>query len=207
MDCIEEALRLVEHQEGGVDDFEELFVAPDARGRVDPVDVDAAAMPFALRGRERADIGEQRHCAAGSRLRFGMSSPHNRRACHGHGGRSLKHDTPIDAPVCDGCFGHFPLLVASKRRLLVKRKIADFYRRRKREPVVALASNFQAEMTAETSTFRPPSADSGLCHNDRHRRPCSGHDGTVLVLGGISYPANGRFRALADLLPMGPNGS
>jgi len=102
MDRIEKALRPVERQEGGVDDFEELFVAPDARGRVHPVDVDAAAMPFALRGRERADIGEQRRRAAGSRLRFGMSSPQYRRACRGHGGGSLKHDTPVDAPACDG---------------------------------------------------------------------------------------------------------
>ena len=58
-------------------------------------------MPFALRGRERADIGEQRRRAAGSRLRFGMSSPQYRRACRGHGGRSLKHDTPVDAPAWD----------------------------------------------------------------------------------------------------------
>src|SRR5215472_5574974 len=102
MDRIEKALRPVERQEGGVDDLEELFVAPGARGGVNPVDVDAAAMPFALRGREGADIGEQRRCAAGSRLRFGMSSPQYRGACRGHGDRSLKHDTPVDAPVCDG---------------------------------------------------------------------------------------------------------
>jgi len=55
-----------------------------------PVDVDAAAVPFARRGREGADIGEQRRCAAGSRLRFGMSSPQYRLICRGHGGRSLK---------------------------------------------------------------------------------------------------------------------
>ena len=58
MDRIEKALRPVERQEGRVGDFEELFVAPGTRGRVHPVDVDAAAMPFALRGRECADIGE-----------------------------------------------------------------------------------------------------------------------------------------------------
>jgi hypothetical protein len=78
-----------------------------------PVDVDAAAVPFARRGREGADIGEQRCCAAGSRLRFGMSSPQYRLICRGHGGRSLKHDTPVDAPVCGCCFGHFPVYVAS----------------------------------------------------------------------------------------------
>src|SRR5262245_36246911 len=47
MDRIEKALRPVEYQEGGVDDFEELFVPPGARGRVYSVDVDAAAMSFA----------------------------------------------------------------------------------------------------------------------------------------------------------------
>jgi len=62
---IEKALRPVERQKGGVDDLEELFVAPDARGRVHSIDVDAATMPFALRGGKGADIGEQR----GSRLR------------------------------------------------------------------------------------------------------------------------------------------
>ena len=77
-------------------------MAPDARGPIHPVDIDAAAMPFALLGREGADIGEQRRCAVGSRLRFGMSSQKSRRTCRGHGGRSLKHDTPVDAPVCDG---------------------------------------------------------------------------------------------------------
>jgi hypothetical protein len=33
-------------------------------------------MPFALRGGEGADIGEQRRYAVGSWLRFGMSSTH-----------------------------------------------------------------------------------------------------------------------------------
>jgi hypothetical protein len=100
MDRIEKALRPVERQERGVDEFDELFVGPGARGRVHPVDVDATAMPFARRGRERADIGELRRCASGSRLRFGMSSRQYRRACRGHGGRSLKHNPPVDAPVC-----------------------------------------------------------------------------------------------------------
>src|SRR5436190_21005488 len=120
MDRIEKALRRVERQEGGVGDFEELFVTPGARGWVHPVDVDAAAMAFALRGRECADIGEQRRRAAASRLRFGMPSPQYRRACRGHGG-GLKHDTPVDAPVCDGwCFSQFALHVASKPRFSVK---------------------------------------------------------------------------------------
>jgi hypothetical protein len=55
--------------------IEELLVAPGARGRVYLVDVDAAAMPLALRGGEGADIGEERCWAVGSRLCFGMSSP------------------------------------------------------------------------------------------------------------------------------------
>jgi hypothetical protein len=46
---IEKAARPVERQEGRVNDLEELFAAPGARGRVRPIDVDAAAMPFALR--------------------------------------------------------------------------------------------------------------------------------------------------------------
>src|SRR5262249_50995655 len=52
MHRIEKALRPVERQEGRVDDLEELLVAPGARGRVHSVDVDAATMPFALRGGE-----------------------------------------------------------------------------------------------------------------------------------------------------------
>src|SRR6516165_5502455 len=100
MDRIEKALRPVERQEGGVDDLEELFVAPGARGPVHPVDVDAAAMPFALRGREGADIGEQRRCTVGLRLRFGMSSAQYRRACRGESRPGLQHDTPVDAFVC-----------------------------------------------------------------------------------------------------------
>jgi hypothetical protein len=75
MHRIEKALRPVERQEGGVGDLEEMLVAPGTRGRVHPVDVDAAAMPFALRGGEGADICEQRRCAVGSRLRFGVASP------------------------------------------------------------------------------------------------------------------------------------
>src|SRR6516162_5517727 len=72
--------------------------------------------------------------------------------------------------------------------------------------VAPCANNFQAGMTAETSTFRPPSTaerlgDLGLCHNDRHGRPCAGHDGSVLVLGGISYPANGRFGGHEERFP------
>ena len=69
MHRIEKALRPIERQEGGVDDLEELFVGPGAGGWVHPIDVDAATMPFALRGGKGADIGKQR-----SRLRFGMSS-------------------------------------------------------------------------------------------------------------------------------------
>jgi hypothetical protein len=49
-------------------------VGPGTRSRVHPIDVDAATMPFTLRGGKRADIGEQCRCGVGSRLRFGMSS-------------------------------------------------------------------------------------------------------------------------------------
>jgi allantoinase len=48
--------------------FEMKVSVPEAR--INPVDVDTAA--FALRGREGADIGEQRRRGAGSRLRYGM---------------------------------------------------------------------------------------------------------------------------------------
>ena len=58
MHRIEKALRPIDGEEGGVDDLKELFVGPGARGRVYPVDVDAAAMPFAFRGRKGADIGK-----------------------------------------------------------------------------------------------------------------------------------------------------
>jgi len=56
MQRIEKALRPVEREEGGVDDLDKLFVGPGARGRVHPVDVNAAAMPLALRCRKSADI-------------------------------------------------------------------------------------------------------------------------------------------------------
>ena len=58
MHRIKKALRPVERQEGGIGDLEELFVGPSARGRVHPIDVDAPAMPFALRGGEGADVGK-----------------------------------------------------------------------------------------------------------------------------------------------------
>jgi hypothetical protein len=54
MHRIEKALRPVERQEGGVGDLEELLVAPCTRGRVHPVDVNATAVPFALRGGGKA---------------------------------------------------------------------------------------------------------------------------------------------------------
>jgi hypothetical protein len=54
-------------------------MSPDARGRVHPEDVDTAAMPFAVRCREGADIGEQRRSAGGSGLRFGMPDAQYRR--------------------------------------------------------------------------------------------------------------------------------
>src|SRR5262249_58462973 len=76
MHRIEKALRPVERQEGRVDDLEELLVAPGARGRVHSVDVDAATMPFALRGGEGANICEERRWAVGSRQRLGIASPH-----------------------------------------------------------------------------------------------------------------------------------
>ena len=55
-------------------------------------------------------------------------------------------------------------------------------------------------LTAETSTFRPPSTAERLRRFGAmsQRSSCSafaGHDGSVLVLGGFSYPANGRFGA------------
>src|SRR6516225_1644329 len=99
MHRIEKALRPVERQEGGVDDLEELLVAPGARGRVHSVDVDTAAMPFALRGGEGADIREERRCAVGSRLRFGISSPQQRWACGGKSRPTFQHNTPVDALV------------------------------------------------------------------------------------------------------------
>ena len=93
---IEKALRAVERQEGGVNDLEELFMGPNARGRVHPVDVDAAAMPFALRRREGADIGEQRRSAVNSGLRFGMPAAQYRRPCRGESRAGLQHDTPVE---------------------------------------------------------------------------------------------------------------
>jgi hypothetical protein len=50
-------------------------------------------MPFALRGREGADIGEQRGSDGSLRLRSGTSSPQHRRACRRDGGRSLKYES------------------------------------------------------------------------------------------------------------------
>jgi hypothetical protein len=44
---------------------------------------------------EGADIGEQRRCAAGLRLRFGLSSAQYRRACRGESRPGLQHDTPV----------------------------------------------------------------------------------------------------------------
>ena len=88
MHRIEKALRAVERQKGGVDDFEELLLGPDARCRVNPVDADTAAMPFALRCREGADIGEQ-PSAVGAGLRFGMPAAQNRRPRHSESGTGL----------------------------------------------------------------------------------------------------------------------
>jgi hypothetical protein len=57
-------------------------------------------MPFALRGSEGADIGEQCRYAVGKRLRFGMFSTQYCRACRGESRASLQHDTAVDALVC-----------------------------------------------------------------------------------------------------------
>jgi hypothetical protein len=56
-------------------------------------------MPFALRGREGADIGEPRRCAVRSRLRFGMPSAQYRRPHRRENRPSLEHNTPVHALV------------------------------------------------------------------------------------------------------------
>jgi hypothetical protein len=100
MHRIEKALRPVERQKGGVDDLEKLFVGPGARGRVDPVDVDAAAMSFALRRRKGADIGEQRRCAAGAGLSLGVPATQHCRPGRRESRPGLQHNPPVHVLFC-----------------------------------------------------------------------------------------------------------
>jgi hypothetical protein len=119
MHRIEKALRPVERQEGGVDDLEELFVGPGAGGRVHPVDVDAAAMPLALRRREGTNISDERRCAVGAGLRLGMPATQHCRPRRRHSRAGLQHNTPADALGCGmflaGCEVTVPLQFIDSR--------------------------------------------------------------------------------------------
>ena len=98
VDRVKEPLVPIERQEGRVDDFQELFVGPGA-GRVDSVDVDAAAMPFALRGRESADIGEHRAGAVLWRLRLRKRNAEKRGPHCSERRAALQYPAPPD-PLC-----------------------------------------------------------------------------------------------------------
>ena len=94
MHRVEHTLVSIQDEEGGVDGFEQLFVGPVARGPVDPVDVDAATMAFAIRRGECADIGEHGRC----RLRLGVRTPCAQRHGAGSGQRcaSLQDRAPLE---------------------------------------------------------------------------------------------------------------
>ena len=100
MHRIEKALRPVEREEGRVDDLEKLFVGPGTRGRIHPVDVDAAAVSFALRRCKGADISKQRRRAVGAGLSLGMPAVQHRRAGRRESRPGLEHNAPVDALIC-----------------------------------------------------------------------------------------------------------
>jgi hypothetical protein len=135
MHRIEKALRPSERQKRGIVDLEELLLGPVAGGRVHSVDIDAAAVPLALRRREGTNIGEQRRCA---RLSLGMPATQYHWAGRREGHPCLQHNTPVDALLCGSrCLVHFPPRCHFETRLSVFRKIVGFRWRRSREAVAA----------------------------------------------------------------------
>ena len=102
MHRVEKALSPVERQERGVCDLEELLVGPRARGRVHPVDVDAAAVPLALRRRKGADISDQHGFAVGAGLRLSMPATQCRGPRRRERGSGLQHKASVGVPVSRG---------------------------------------------------------------------------------------------------------